>query len=77
MPEDADENHTVYQIYQSRFGLDPEILTDTAVFGRKFYEITKSDFYLFDSSYSNLGQNLIRYEERCKECEPSRPLRRT
>jgi uncharacterized protein YhbP (UPF0306 family) len=45
----VDEEHIAYKLVAKRFGLGPEILEDAGTdTGHGFYQITVSDYYLFD-----------------------------
>lgn len=52
--ENVDENHGAYKLYCERFDADGEILEEAQTeTGHKFYKITVSTFYLFDSRESS------------------------
>ena len=52
-----DENSPEYKLFADRFGLSPEILQDAAQEnGHKFYKVTVSDWYVFDSRESSPSQ---------------------
>jgi uncharacterized protein YhbP (UPF0306 family) len=54
---EVDENHIAYKVCNERFGLGPKLLEEAAKEdGHKFYKITVSDFYLFDSRESRPSQ---------------------
>ncbi|HUD10781.1 MAG TPA: pyridoxamine 5'-phosphate oxidase family protein [Candidatus Saccharimonadia bacterium] len=53
----VDENHVAYIEYCKRLGTGPEILEEAASdTGHGFYQISVSDFYLFDSYITNPSQ---------------------
>jgi uncharacterized protein YhbP (UPF0306 family) len=55
--ENVDENHIAYKSYADRFGRGPEIIEEAKQEdGHKFYKITPTDFYLFDSYETVPGQ---------------------
>ncbi len=48
--ENVDENHIAYQRFCELMGVGPEILEDAKeADGHRFYKISATDFYLFDS----------------------------
>ncbi len=50
---DVNQNHIAYQKYCERLGTGPEILEEAKQEdGHKFYKITVSDFYVFDTRES-------------------------
>lgn len=54
---DIDTTHPVYQLFRDRLSLGPKIIEDASqAGGPKFYKITVSDYYLFDTYTSNPGQ---------------------
>lgn len=54
---DVDENHPAYKLYCERFNTDSSILEEAKrEDGHKFYKITVTKFYLFDSRESNPSQ---------------------
>jgi uncharacterized protein YhbP (UPF0306 family) len=54
---DVDENHIAYKLYCERFGTNQSILEQAKEeTGHKFYKISVSKFYLFDSLESNPSQ---------------------
>jgi uncharacterized protein YhbP (UPF0306 family) len=52
----VDERHPAYQAYCHRFGDDLSVLQQAEGNGPKFYKITVSDWYLFDSYVSKPPQ---------------------
>lgn len=53
----VDENHEAYTLCCQRLGTGPEILEDAkAEDGHKFYKITVTNFFLFDSRESSPSQ---------------------
>ncbi len=55
--EDVDEQHPAYLLYCQRFGTSATILEEARTEkGHKFYKITVSKFYVFDSRESSPSQ---------------------
>jgi uncharacterized protein YhbP (UPF0306 family) len=62
---DPDDKHVAYRQYCERFGTGPEILQEAKTSsGHKFYQISVSDYYVFDSYESNPSQ---KYHLRWKD----------
>lgn len=54
MLTDVDENHVAYKLCAERFGMNAEIIEDAKKEdGHKFYKITVSSYYVFDSRESS------------------------
>ncbi|HSX23712.1 MAG TPA: pyridoxamine 5'-phosphate oxidase family protein, partial [Candidatus Saccharimonadales bacterium] len=51
--EEVNKNHIAYKLIHERLGLGPEVLEDAKQDdGHKFYKITVSNYYLFDTRES-------------------------
>jgi len=51
-----DASDPVYNLFQARFGMEPEIIDDAKNGGHQFYKIAVSAYYVFDSRESSPSQ---------------------